>query len=180
MLIHPALCPSQGPQEPTPEYSSRVLRYALTYGPEPLTLAQLDLCDGEAQRAVCRLPRQLDDHAAQLDATLHRLRLQIAGYQTIRRAQAAQEARTLAALAQDTPDDLIAPTTSSQPSAQGIPDDPQTRAIRLLRAALVLIMDGNGDDGGKGARLTPPVPQLPPSGIALPERPHPPKDGIKF
>lgn len=55
---------------------------------------------------------------------------------------------------------------------------PQERAIRLLRAALLLVMDQDQDrpEGGQKARLSPPRPNLPPGGpggnaVAVPTKP---------
>ena len=45
-------CPDPQPEEARPEYASRVLRYALTFGIEPLTLSQLEVADRYAQQIV--------------------------------------------------------------------------------------------------------------------------------
>lgn len=175
-------CPPQHPAESQPEYALRVLRYALLDGPEPLTLDQLELADAQALIHVAALPARLDGDAARLDQTLHTLRLRLAAQMARRRAQQAQDQRTLNALSQETPDEAI-----DAPGATGTAelDDP-TRALRLLRAALTLILDqdrgkGNGNGGGRPAPLIPPAPTRPPAGqYADSPRTLPPKDGINF
>lgn len=166
-----------------PEYAARVLRYALLYGPEPLTLAQLEAADAQAQRHVAMLPARLDVDAARLDTTLHMLRHRLAARIAQRHAQAAHEARMQAALDQEP-----LTTRMAQDSLQASEMTDQERALTLLRAALVLIMgpqDPGHDGGGRPARLVPPRPTRPSPGTTLdPRRPNagnlPPKDGIQF
>jgi hypothetical protein len=146
-----------------------------------LTLAQLELADAQAQRHVCALPSKLDVDGTRLDATLHALRHRIAAQMVQRRRQQAQDARTLAALAPTPPDDLDTPGGPGE--APEAPQSDQARALRLLKAALTLIMGPEDDQdggGGRPARLQPPGPTRPPQGQAVPLRPTPPKDGIAF
>lgn len=174
-------CPDQQAGEPTPEYASRVLRYALTYGIQPLTMSQLETADNAAQLAVCALPAALNQDAARLDTTLHALRLRLACRMAEKRRQLAAINR---ALEEMTPSPSDADEQPGQPGQA--PESDADRAARLLRAALTLIRgNGNGSQGGGGrpAYLQPPAPVRPgpPGGLHVDDRPTlPAKDGIAF
>ncbi len=162
-------CDPRQPQETLPEYANRVLRYALTYGIAPLTLEQLEQADTAAQQATCRLPAKLDPDAARLDAQLHRIRT------NVQIALSARRAALQAAQAQL--DQLYAqPEPADAPGAPQAPTQtPEQRAVQLLKAALILVMDPRDDRNGPGspAKLVPPTPRIPPGGVALqtPTRP---------
>lgn len=148
--------------EPLPEYAARVLRYALTYGPATLSPADLEQADQAAQRTVAALPAKLDPDAARLDAHLHTLRTRIA-HALAAHHQARRQADTALAALYQAPDDPDTPDTPETPQT------PEQRAVRLLKAALLLVMGPRDDRSGPGspARLIPPTPRLPSGGIAL-------------
>jgi len=173
-------CPPQGPGETVLEYASRVLQFGIAYGPEYLTRAQLAQADHCAMAQITGIPRTPDQDEGRRYQLLLNFRRQLADDIERRTRADLQDARTLAALAaeQAAADDPGLDTCPT-PGAQ---DTDEQRATRLLRAALVLIMqggsnqghqgNGNGNgDGGRGARLIPPpvTPKGPrtPSGAAL-------------
>lgn len=184
-------CPTQHPTEPLDTYAQRVLTYALVRSVQPLTLDQLRQADAAAQREICSLPATIEtlDQGRYLH-TLHMLRLEIQVRMAERQAQEAQDERTRAGLQSGT-DEEIAPVQGANTAE--LSPDPQARALRLLKAALTLIMDGDGggsgggssNGGGRPAPLVPPRPTRPSPGVALdPRRPNagnlPPNDGINF
>lgn len=168
-------CPDQAAQEPQPEYATRVLGYALTFGIEPLSLEQLETADAQAARIVANLPAHFDDEpdARRLDATLHTLRLRLACRMGEKRRQRAALQRAMDELYASPPDD---PTRQAGADMAELSD--QERALTLLRAALVLIMGPQppgSNGGGRPAPLVPPPPTRPPSGQAVDPRPPAPR-----
>ncbi len=167
-------CAEQQPGESLIAYQYRVLRYALTCGADPLTRSQLEHADTAAQQTVCALPgKTLDPDQARIDATIHRVRLRIAGLLEVKRAQLNHAQRLLDALYTRDDQEETAP---GQPSATQ--EDDATRAARLLRAALTLIMqppsNGQGGGGAQRSPLIPPAPRTPPSdghALSTPGRP---------
>ena len=158
---YPLSCPDQAADETRPEYAARCLRYLLAGGPlSALTREQLAQADTAAQTQVCRLPLVLEPHDQTQDRTLNDIRHRLAQEQRRRSATAAQAAAILEA---------CYPPTSDLDDAPGPQDAPQTaeqRAVRLLKAALILIMDDERPRGGRGARLIPPSPTRPPGSVA--------------
>lgn len=163
-LLPPAPdCPEQQPDEPQLEYAGRVLAYALNYGPAPLTLTQLATADARAVEMIAGLPQKVDAYAytsldqdgARLYETLHQLRARIATRTAEKRAQLASLQRLMDAAEQE--------AAAAQEAAQEeTPESDQDRALRLLRAALILIMQpGQDGGGGRPARLQRPVPSQP-------------------
>lgn len=152
--------PTREQAETLPQYAARVLGYALAHGLTDLSTEQIEQADQAAQRAAAALPMKLSPSDSRLDDALHVIRHRIARTLQERRSARAQLARMLR--------DLYPPTEETEPqaAAQGAPEDDATRAARLMRAALTLIMDPRQGEGGKGARLVRPTPSLPPSGIA--------------
>lgn len=161
-------CEDRAPGEPLPEYASRVLRYAITYGLTPLTLSQLELADATACACVAQFPQTLSPDDARQDAALHALRLQLQARAAQKRAQLAGLQKLIDQCDQDTQTSANAPGVAPELSDQ-------ERALQLLRAALTLIMQPPGSqDGGKGARLIAPTPSRPPGANALQPPPVPP------
>lgn len=164
-------CEEQAPDESLQTYSHRVLAYALVYGVEPLTLSQLDLADYVAAGHVAMLPAKLSAEQARHNAILARIRTRLQFAATSKRAQRAKlQAMLERDLAQD-PIVLSPVPTDNNRQSEVLKNDTE-RALLLLRAALTLIMapQGNGTDSadsnpGHGAKLQPPSPKLPPSGI---------------
>lgn len=177
-LTHPPpqpTCEDRAQGEPLPEYASRVLRYAITYGIEPLTLSQLELADATACACVAAFPQTLSQDERRHDAALHTLRLRLQARAAHKRAQLADLQKLI--------DQCTQESTSAANGPQGQPGAPeltdQERAIALLRAALTLIMQPPGSqDGGKGARLIAPTPNRPPGSNAL--QPHAPSAPRRF
>lgn len=167
-------CPDQDAHEPQPEYATRVLGYALTFGLEPLTLAQLETADAQAARIVASLPAHMNPDQTRLDATLHALRLRIACRLGEKRRQRAQLQRLLDQLGQESTQTGI----DAQTGADMAELSDQERAVRLLKAALLLILDpgqGGSNGGGRPAPLQPPPPTRPSPGQAIDPRPTPPR-----
>jgi hypothetical protein len=183
-------CPDQQAGEAMPEYATRVLRYALRFGPEPLSLSQLETADAAAVRLVAGLPQEVDAYAytsLDADATrlydhLRTLRAQMAAQMAARRAQLAGLQRLIDQATME------AETAANAPAADQTPQSEQDRAIMLLRVALTLIMQpgaGSGNGGGRLAPLRPPQPVRPgpQGGLHADEPPTLPpagKDGIAF
>lgn len=163
-LRQAAYCPDQGSTEPTSEYRARVLGYALQFGIEPLSLSQLEHADSCAQACVAALPMKLDPDQARHDQALHALRSRLAARMHEKRAQRASLQRLIDGMEEE------ATTAANAPApADTVEVSPAERAARLLKAALILIMDPpSGNGGGQHAKLQPPTPKLPPSGDALP------------
>lgn len=159
-------CTDRLESETHPEYASRVLRYALTYGIEPLAMSQLELADACAAESVAGLPGKLSYDQGRLDEWLHALRLRLQARMHEKRAQLAATQRLLNDLESDPQDDQI----DAQTGAGMAELTDQDRALKLLRAALSLIMGpqppSNGG-GGTPAKLIPPSPTRPPAGSAL-------------
>lgn len=152
----------QHPEETLPEYRARVLRYALRYGPTTLDAAQLRAADAAAQAAASSLPAYLEKHpgAATFDEHLHTLRLRIAEHQERRRLawkELEEEFRELdEAQALD--------ETAAQDEAPAAQETDQERAIKLLRAALTLVMQPPAPGQNGGGRPAPLQPQPPGKG----------------
>jgi hypothetical protein len=164
-------CSDRAPDERLPEYATRVLRYAITYGIAPLTLSQLELADATAQGCVASLPQTLTQDARRHDQALHALRLRMQARIAAKRAQLAQVQRLIDACDLETQTAANAP----QPDQDAPEMTDQERALTLLRAALTLIMQPPGSpdgNGGHGARLIPPTPNRPPGSNA--QQPPPP------
>jgi hypothetical protein len=167
---------AQGEAEPTPDYRARCLRYALAYGVYGLSLDELTAADQGAQWAVQALPGRLDrdetKHLQPLDRQLHELRHQI------HRRQEAHRRAWIALMAQVDQDELEAQAPdqdAGQDQDAPPPETDQDRAVRLLRAGLMLLMGGQDDQdgGGKGARLKRPIGPIAPTGDALQQPGHP-------
>lgn len=161
-------CTPRAQGEPLPEYASRVLRYALTFGIDPLSMSQLELADSTASLSVASLPSKLSYDQAKLNEWLHTLRLRLQARMQQKRAQLAQLQRMIDQASSDPDQNRNAPSATDTAELTD-----QERAIRMLRAALILIMDppSQDGDGGKGARLIPPSPTRPNQGIALASHP---------
>lgn len=180
----PAVCSQQQVAETRPEYAARVLRFVLdTRQTGMLTCEQLEQADQAAQRAAANLPTKLDEAHARIAQRLTDTRHQLAAALRWRKEQhAAAEAQHQEAQAggQDDPGDDPGPGGDQKAETDA------DRAVRLLRAALTLIVtpprrDQDGG-GGQGARLIAPRPTLPTGGIALtqPGRTPRPGDAIDF
>lgn len=159
-------CADRFEGEPLPEYASRVLRYAITYGVTPLTLSQLELADATAQQVVASFatPETLSPDDQRQDAAMHALRLRLHARMAQKRQQLAQLQRLIDQAYLESQQ----PANASQSAAGTAEMSDQERALQLLRAALTLIMQPPPPgDGGKGARLIAPKPTQPPSGNAL-------------
>lgn len=150
-----------------PEYRAALVWAALSCGNLPLDGERLAHLDAGLQAYAVAQAAQLDAPGAKVDAQVHDLRLRVQTRQEAeRRRLAAQEQACNALLArvygpQD--DEAI----EGGPQAQAPQASPQDRAVRLMRAALLLIMDdhqGDNPPGGQTTRITPPRPQLPPGG----------------
>ena len=170
---YPGPCPQDGAPQ-------ALIAYALRWGLDTCDGAQLRRLDAVAMAAVRALPKDLTPTDHTLDRTLHDLRLRIATEQTRRAEQWARIAAQLAGLETNSDGDHDIPD-------QDTPEETdQDRAVKLLRAALTLIMGPQGGNGGgRPARLQPPSPTRPtPRGALDPSRPSagnlPPKDGIQF
>ena len=171
-------CADRDAMESYPQYAQRVLGYALTYGIEPLTLSQLEVADRYAQQIVTSQPGTHEPHHAYLDEILHTLRLRLAARMAAKRQQLAGLQRLIDQAYQES--ETVANLTGGD-QGDAAPASEQEQAIRLLRAALMMIMQPptNGD-GGKGARLIRPVPKLPNGGIALQQPAAPPAARSRF
>lgn len=157
----PPQVPQPFDQEPQPYYAWRLLQHALSYGISDFGLEQAEQADRAAMQAVAALPAKLDADAARLDQVLHDTRHRLAAHIAQHRADRAQFARMLTEL-------YGAPATLDEtPGAPPAPESDADRATRLLRAALLLIMDPGKGNGGDGARLIRPKPTQPPSAGAL-------------
>lgn len=180
----PDVCSQQQVGETLPEYAARVLRFVLaTRDTSMLSTEQLEQADQAAQRAAANLPTKLDEAHARIAQRLTDTRHQLAAALRWRKEQhrAAQAQHQEDAQAgQDDPQDTTGPT-GGQPA-----ETDADRAVRLLRAALTLIVTPPRRDqdqgGGQGARLIAPRPTLPTGGIALtqPGRTPRPGDSIEF
>jgi len=162
-------CLDREPMEGMPQYAQRVLGYALTFGIEPLTLSQLEIADSYAQQIVTSQPGTHEPHHQVLDQILHALRLRIAARMTAKRSQLASLQHLIDQAYQESETPANDPHGSQEFSAPQPQASEQEQAIRLLRAALMLIMQPpDNRDGGKGARLITPTPKLPSGGIIMP------------
>jgi hypothetical protein len=151
MLTIPS-CQPQAAGETIPGYASRVLRFGIRYGAEYLTQDQTAHADHAALFQIAALPVTLTEDQARTYQLLVRFRRALQDDQERRKAARLQDARALARYAAELdPDDETAPPAGAEP------EDDQTRAIRLLRAALILVMDRpQGRQDGHGTRLQPP------------------------
>lgn len=137
------------------------IAHALQWGIGNLDGAGLRALDSIALAAVRGLPQELSPTDRIVDDRMHDLRLRIAQEQA-RRAQAwARIASQLAGMETD-PD-----TDHDVPDQEQDQETDQDRALKLLRAALLLIMGpqqpGNGGGGGRPVRPMPPGPRTPPN-----------------
>jgi hypothetical protein len=174
-LVTPDLYPD------TPSYRAALVRAALDGQPLPTDPETLRHLDAGLAAVVYALPARLDQadahgesrsHLRALDQAAHDLRLRIAARMARHQARWTALERALYPEGQDTP---------QAPDAPGeAPDAPQeddaTRAARLLRAALTLIMQPPPDrpDGGQLARLTKPRPPMGPTPTAALRQPTTP------
>lgn len=149
-----------------------LVRYALHCGLVALDGQQLRRLDAIALVTVQALPKDLEHGDRLLDTTMHDLRLSIAREQASRAQAWARIAAQCAGMDTD-------PETDQEvlDQVQTSEETDQERAIKLLRAALLLIMGPGQDGGGRGARLQRPVPTMPPSGQARPLPGAPPRRG---
>lgn len=178
----PIVLEDQGETEPISSYQTRVLRFALRYGIAGFSLRQLEIADARAQEAVCRIGggKDLDQDARKLDDTLHALRLRLQKAISARRKAWTDVEAQLQDLAQIAAQEATAAQDEASQDQGPNQDSDQDRAVRLLRAALLLILDQGTDQGGGGrkARLQPPGPDKGPGSHADTRTPRAP--GSRF
>ena len=143
------------------DYRHALVWWALQGMSLPTDLEGLRHLDAGLAVAVYGLPAKLDaPHLVRLDDDLHALRLRVAR----RIAQRQAQLDALQSWIYGPPADQDDDQDASQ-DAQAPPEDDATRAARLLRAALTLIMQPpqDGPQGGTRTRLQPPRPPMGPT-----------------
>lgn len=161
------------------EYRASLVWAGLADLPLPQDRATLEDLESGIGAAILRLPARLDAPGEIIAGRLSLLRRCVLA-RLARLDQQQRACDALLARIYDPPGDDQA---DAQDASQDTPQTAQERAVRLMRAALMLIMDDRQDrpDGGTRVRLTPRPPTLPPGGpggnaVAVPTAPKPVDD----
>jgi hypothetical protein len=170
----PTLAPYAPTAETLHEFQARALRHMIATGAlYSLDRETLEQADQAACRMAVSLPKDLDAVQGTLNQRIANIRHSIARELDRRRRVLADLQRKLDAT------DASTPGVDPSDPIDDLPETNHDRGVRLLRAALILIMgDDDRGGGGRKAPLVPPAPTQPPQGTAV-ARPAAPPAGYQ-